>query len=76
MVRLNKGKDAALIGRLLNWKFNSALALVREDHPETVSAVVKALAETFGNCGWFDGNMATIIQFTVSSLCPEDENAP
>lgn len=76
MTRLDKEKDGQLIGRLVNWKFGSAFGYLREDHPEAIASVVEALAHTYGNCGWFEGHMGTIVQRVVNSLVPEDELTP
>lgn len=76
MMRLDKTKDGNLISRLENWKFSSALALLREDHPEAIASVVEALASAYSNCGWFDGSIGTIISRAVQSMLPEDELIP
>lgn len=59
-----------LISRLFNYKFKSAQKYL-EGEDEDVVEVVNALADTFDNCGWIDGNMATIIQACVSKICPQ-----
>ena len=55
--------------RLANWKF-------REAHVKLVQAgeghdVVTALDEMFGDCGWFDGHMATILEAAVDRVFDE-----
>lgn len=60
-----------LIGRLKNWKFETA-AKYCEGQPKAVVEIVKALAATFGNSGWFDGHLGTIVWATVESLMPND----
>ena len=74
MKRLDKEKDAVLIGRLVNWKFSSALSHLRDDHPKEITTVVKALAASFCNSGWFDGTMAAIVGRSIYSMVPEDED--
>lgn len=57
--------------RLYNWKFSQALTAAKnQDRLPTTDEILKlkALADTFGNCGWFDGTMATIIQMAVHDL--------
>ena len=71
MVRKENEK---LIGRLFNYKFASA-QLYLEGEDEEVVSVVNALADTFSDCGWIDGNMGTIIRACVTKICPQiDEN--
>ena len=70
MVRKENEK---LISRLFNYKFRSAQQYIGGEDEEVVD-VVNALAETFGNCGWIDGKMATIIQACVARICPQIED--
>jgi hypothetical protein len=67
MVRKENKK---LISRLFNYKFRTAQQYL-EGEDEEVIEVVNALAETFDNCGWIDGNMDVIIQACVSKICPQ-----
>jgi hypothetical protein len=73
MYRLDKEKDAALISRLVNWKFGQALQHLRDDHPWDVQDLVKSLAMTFGSPGWFDGTMSAIVRAAIDSLMPEED---
>lgn len=60
--------------RIYNWKFTQALALLSSDHGDSTvedRALVQALSNTFGDCGWFDNGsagMATIIVAAVDRL--------
>lgn len=71
--------------RLANWKFATALRyledpasarqLLSEDVlpvPEPHLTTIKALAMTFGNCGWFQGSMSDVVRAAVRSLGIED----
>ena len=69
MVRKENEK---LIRRLFNYKFRSAQKYLEGEDAEVVE-VVNALADTFDNCGWIEGNMATIIQACVAKICPQVE---
>lgn len=60
-------ENEKLKSRLLNYKFRTARQYL-EGESEEVIEVVHALAETFDNCGWIDGNMGTIIQACVSNI--------
>lgn len=62
-----------LIGRLYNWKFESAMRYVDNDIEEQDVYLIKALAQVFQNCGHFDGDMGNIVQAAVNSIMPEDE---
>lgn len=58
------------INRLYNWKFTQALNSLEGDAhviPHE-SQGIKALSDAFGNCGWFSGTMARIIQMAVHDL--------
>lgn len=58
--------------RLYNWKFYQAQSLLDESATEHEEETVRALAATFGNCGWFDGCMGTIVGATVRHLVEGD----
>ena len=62
-------KSRKLRGRLINWKFKSAMvyADVFSDDPEAME-VLEVLNRMFENSGWFDGDMATIINVVVDML--------
>lgn len=65
-------------GRLYNWKFESAWEYMQEDmesgpYDESEADTIKALSDTFGNAGWFDGSMANIVRAAVWYLGVEDD---
>ena len=61
--------------RLYNWKFESAQERLSEEEPTGAEReLVKALARTFGNSGWFDGNMGTIVSAAVTSLIGDEDD--
>lgn len=62
-----KKQTAQLESRLNNWKFETATKYL-VGQSQDVKDVVRSLARTFGNCGWFEGDMATIIAAAVQSL--------
>lgn len=57
-----------LTGRLTNWKFESALRYLDDDVTKDEREVVTSLACVFGNIGYVDGEMGTIISAAVASL--------
>lgn len=57
-----------LIGRLRNWKFDTARKYLHQQ-PEAVRVAVKTLADMFGNSGWFGGKMGTMVDLVVEALC-------
>jgi hypothetical protein len=66
------------IGRLRNWKFEEALKALPVLDPmrETLGyEQLEALALTFGNCGWIDGHMATLIEAVVKQILQENRDA-
>jgi hypothetical protein len=62
-------KSKKLRGRLINWKFKSALvyADVFSDDTEAMQ-VLETLNRMFENSGWQDGDMATLIGVAVDML--------
>jgi len=58
------------INRLYNWKFDQALRSIRGDANVVPreSQAIQALADAFGNSGWFDGLMGRIVQLAVHDL--------
>ena len=59
------------INRLYNWKFDSALRFAKEQSSLPTSdeiLAIKALADTFGNCGWFDGSLGRVVRAAVHDL--------
>lgn len=63
-----------LIGRLSNYKFESAQKYLAGESEE-VAEVVNALADTFANCGWIDGNIGVIVATCVDVILPCVVNA-
>lgn len=60
-----------LTNRLYNWKFSQAAARLDGTEPEVVTDTVQALAATFGDVGWFGGDLPrlpTVIRAAVASL--------
>jgi len=62
--------NSELAERLLNWKFKSALKYLSAEDRET-KKIVKALADMFGDCGWFDGQMGRLISAMVEKITKE-----
>ena len=56
-----------LCGRLMNWKFSQAEACIENESDDEILVIV-ALSRTFGNCGWINGNMGTIIEAAINSI--------
>lgn len=59
------------VGRLYNWKFDQALRAARDQSPLPTTdeiLAIKALADTFGNCGYFDGSLARVVRAAVHDL--------
>lgn len=62
-------------GRLENYKFEQARTALNRMFdrdsavPEEDRALIHALAASFGNPGWFDGHLATIIDAAIRPLC-------
>lgn len=67
-----EGMNDALLSRLVNWKFQSAKGCL-EGEPQQVKDVVEALSRSFGNCGWFDGDLGTVVGFVVDKLKEEHD---
>jgi hypothetical protein len=62
------------IGRLENWKFAQAEASMDhqgESPTDAEASVVRALSGQFGNCGWFEGTMATVVAAALDSILPD-----
>lgn len=67
--KLIKDRINTLIGRLINWKFGSAVtAMEGLDLPKEDQELINALNSAFSNSGWFDGNMAIVIANAVNPL--------
>jgi len=56
-----------LENRLYNWKFRQACGYLKNE-PDDIKNTVKALADLFEDCGWFDGKMSIIIENVVEYL--------
>jgi hypothetical protein len=68
--------DPALVSRLHNWKFEDAWGLLLRQPllaPDDELPVVRALSRVFGNAGWFDGDMGTLVAAVVSRLVDQPE---
>lgn len=66
------GED--VVERLYNWKFNQALdALDESAATPHEKGAIKALAEAFGNVGYFDGVLARVVQVAVHDLIGDVE---
>ena len=64
---MNQVKNEELKERLFNWKFESALKYL-DGETEEVFNIVKALADMFGNVGWFEGSLAIIVAQALESI--------
>lgn len=72
-VVLDPGRDAVLIGHLLNYRFTAAADLLDADvHGLEVRELVHALARLVGSPGWFDGDLATVINAGLQPLLPQE----
>lgn len=60
------------ISRMINWKFHSAEAIMPDSLDDDRRSAVVALSEVFGNCGWLDAEMDTIIAAAVAWVIKED----
>ena len=65
-------KRDQLVSRLCNWKFAQALQYT-EGQPSNVVHNVSCLANLFGNPGWFDGEMGTLVSLAVLALVGEQD---
>lgn len=50
-----------LIGRIYNWKFESALRYMK-GQPKEIQDLLKSLAKLLGNEGWMDGLLADLVK--------------
>lgn len=64
---LVKKENKNLISRLRNYKFNSAIEYL-DGEDERVKIIIMALADTFGDIGWFGGSMSEIVDAVVVLL--------
>jgi hypothetical protein len=73
-VEVVKTEDSeALVGRLRNWKFAQATKHLT-GQPVYVREVVETLARSFGDCGWFEGDMGLIVGAALNVLYRIDED--
>ncbi len=61
------------LNRLINFKFRDAADELTGDSTKRERDLVKALAETFGNPGWFVGGAMEVIIFAAIQSIVEDE---
>lgn len=66
-----KKENKNLLSRLENYKFKDALQYLSGEDDE-IKDLVQALADTFGNVGWFFGTLETIVNAAVNSIKPEE----
>ena len=72
-----------VVSRLENWKFAQALnkltdpvdGAVPDSVPDDFRDGVRALATVFENCGWFGGELSTIVGMAITHLVGEEEEA-
>ena len=64
--------NTKLRSRLDNWKFEQATQYLKGESI-MVKNVVRALARTFGDPGWFEGDMGTIVAAALDCITAEDE---
>jgi hypothetical protein len=57
----------ALVSRLTNWKFGAALQHC-EGQSDEARTLVQALADTFGDSGWFGGRMGAIVHAAMQAF--------
>jgi len=65
-----KMETEELVGRLLNWRFESAKIYYIAESQE-VKDTVDLLARLFGNYGWFSGDMGELTGLVVDKLCED-----
>lgn len=61
-----------LKSRLENWKFKQALQYVDDSVSEDEKNVIGTLARLFGDCGWLEGDVGTLISVAVRSLTEKE----
>jgi len=59
--------SAALVDHLSNWNFAAALQHCDGQSAEACT-LVHALADTFGDCGWFEGRMGAIVHAAMQAF--------
>ena len=69
--------DKRFESRLINWKFASALRLIKDgcnpSPTERTKQLVEALALSYGNVGWFEGAQAVIIAHALAGIEESDQ---
>lgn len=70
-----KKDNTKLRSRLENWKFEQATQYLKgESH--MVKAVVRALARSYGDPGWFEGDQGTIVAAALDCIGMVEEEKP
>jgi hypothetical protein len=67
------GLSEPVVGRLLNWKFESAKFQATPADRIVAGGALETLAATFGNPGWFDGSMGELVGAMVALLIGPQE---
>ena len=62
-----------LKNRLFNFKFKQALQYLDGNVSKEDRETIEALAHAFGDCGWLEGHMHTILEALVEALCQKKE---
>lgn len=71
MIDASKQANEDLCSRLRSWKFETAYRYATElEIDKDDLELIKALSDTFGDCGRVDGAMGLIVGAAVSSLLP------
>lgn len=59
-----------LINKLENWKFEDAYKLSKNlSLTSTQHGLIRCLATSYSNCGWFEGEAGKLIGSVVTILC-------
>jgi hypothetical protein len=61
-------EEQQFTGRMINWKFDQALARIPPSLSTEDREIVAALAATFGDCGWFSGSIGVIVGAAIASV--------
>lgn len=63
------------LGRVINWKFHSALTALDGTETEDERVILESLDAVFGNAGWgMDGHMGVILEALVDRLVKESDS--
>ena len=57
-----------LKNRIYNMKFDQAIQYLDKDVTGPEKEAIEALSRCFGNCGWSDGDIGTILELAVYKL--------